>query len=51
MQELTVKWYPNSAARFLELLRDLDWNSAVRILKAEKDVKFQSLSEVKGKSA
>jgi hypothetical protein len=35
MQNLTVHWYRNSAARFIELLKVYDWNGSVRILKAE----------------
>lgn len=44
-------YYPDSAARLIELLKVHSWNTAVRILKAEKDVKFCSVSEVGGKSA
>ena len=32
MQELTVKWFPDSAARFIELLKTNDWNTAARQL-------------------
>lgn len=37
MTEQPVKWFTNSAARFIELLKVNSWNTAVRILKAEKE--------------
>ncbi len=35
LKEQPVRWYPDTASRFLELLRDLSWNAAVRALRAE----------------
>ncbi len=37
MKEMPVKWYINTADRFLSLLRDHTWNQAVTLLKAEKE--------------
>ncbi len=37
VKEQPVKWFPDSAARFIELLRDYDWNTAVKILKRDKE--------------
>ena len=31
-----IDWFPDSAARFIELLKVNSWNTAVRKLKAEK---------------
>lgn len=45
MKELKIRWFPDSALRFLELLRDLDWNSAVRVLRVEKEERENSLVE------
>jgi len=39
-----VEWFPNSATRFIELLKTLPWNDAVRQLRAE-------IEEAKRKSA
>lgn len=30
-----IRWYPDTAARFIELLRDHTWNDSVRMLKIE----------------
>ena len=35
MKDLKVKWYRNPAARFIQLLKTHDWNSAVRMSKKE----------------
>ena len=35
MQDLRIKWYRNSADRFIQLLKSHSWNEAVRILKKE----------------
>ncbi len=35
MKEQPVKWFPNSAQRFIELLKHHTWNTAVKLLKRE----------------
>ena len=34
-KEQPIKWFPNSADRFIQLLKTLSWNDAVRQLRAE----------------
>lgn len=35
MNEQPVKWFRDSAARFIELLKDHSWNESVRLLRTE----------------
>lgn len=35
MNEQSIKWFPDSAAMLIELLKTHTWNSAVRQLKRE----------------
>ena len=37
MKEQPVNWFPDSAARLIELLKVNSWNTAVRLLRAEKE--------------
>ena len=45
MNEQPVNWFPDSAARFIELLQHHTWNESVTLLKAEKSNGVRELTD------
>ncbi len=37
MEDLKIRWFPDAASRFIELLQQHSWNQAVTLLRAEKE--------------